>query len=365
MKDKKIRLYMSIGLVSILAFFGCNNIKEDSSKDSGALNAIQPTTITETTLTDTDDPAIWINHKNKDSSLIIGTDKDPENGGLYAFDLQGKIQRTALGLKDANNVDIAYGFKLHERKVDIAVTTERHRHRIRVFSLPSLKAIDGGGIPVFAEDKKEYRQPMGIALYTRPSDHAIFAIVGRKKGPQNGYLEEYLLEADDKGRIKGKLVRKFGKYSGKKEIESIAVDNELGYVYYSDEKAGIRKYYADPKKGNKELAFFGQNDFKRDIEGIAIYKLTDSTGYIIVSDQQACRFNVYPRRGKGKNHNEYKKIVSVPLSTIFTDGAEVTSTSLPNYPHGLFVAMSDDKTFQYYRWIDIAKGYGLQVKEVH
>jgi 3-phytase len=133
-------------------------------------------------------------------------------------------------------------------------------------------------------------------------------------------------------------------------------------VYYCDETAGIRKYYADPERGNQELAFFGQGDFKRDNEGISIYNLTDSTGYIIVSDQQANRFNIYPRKGAGINHNKYEKIVSIPLATVYSDGSEVTSVSLPGFPHGLFVAMSDDKTFQYYRWEDIAEDYGLKVK---
>ena len=71
------------------------------------------------------------------------------------------------------------------------------------------------------------RDPMGIALYTNPADKKIYAIVGRKTGPVDGtYLWQYLLEADAKGVVKVSLVRKFGYYSGKKEIESIAVDNE-------------------------------------------------------------------------------------------------------------------------------------------
>jgi 3-phytase len=62
------------------------------------------------------------------------------------------------------------------------------------------------------------------------------------------------------------VVRKFGKYSGLKEIESIAVDDEMGYIYYSDEQFGVHKYYADPAKGNEELSVFGQGDFTSDVE---------------------------------------------------------------------------------------------------
>ena len=90
---------------------------------------------------------------------------------------------------------------------------------------------------------------MGIALYTDPKGN-IYAITGRKTGPKGGtYLWQYLLSDSGKGFVEAKLVRKFGNYSGKKEIESIAVDNENGYVYYSDEQFGVRKYYADPAKG--------------------------------------------------------------------------------------------------------------------
>src|SRR5690606_32631502 len=100
--------------------------------------------------------------------------------------------------------------------------------------------------------------PMGVALYARPADSAIFAIVGRKSGPREGYLWQYRLEGVDNA-VHAKLVRKFGQYSGKKEIEAIAVDNELGYIYYSDEGVGVRKYQADPEKGDdEELALFAE-----------------------------------------------------------------------------------------------------------
>ncbi len=85
-------------------------------------------------------------------------------------------------------------------------------------------------------------------MYTRISNGAIYAIVGRKSGPVEGYLEQYLLKDNGNGQVVGELVRSFGKFSGIKEIESIAVDNELGYVYYCDEGAGVHKYYADPAK---------------------------------------------------------------------------------------------------------------------
>ena len=45
----------------------------------------------------------------------------------------------------------------------------------------------------------------------------------------------------------------------------------------------------------------------------------------------------------------------VEVSTNESDGSDVTSTALgEKFPSGLFVAMSDDRTFQLYSWDDIA-----------
>jgi hypothetical protein len=80
---------------------------------------------------------------------------------------------------------------------------------------------------------------------------------GHRSGPADGtYLWQYLLGDNEKGVITARLVRNFGNYSGRKEIESIVVDDRLDYVYYSDELVGVRTYYADTAKGNTELAHF-------------------------------------------------------------------------------------------------------------
>ncbi len=348
-------------MLALLAACGNEPKKEITSAATDTL-PVKPVAVTDTVFDDSDDPAIWIDSSNLANSFIIGTDKNKENGGLYVFGLNGKKDsaRTVLGLKRMNNVDIAYGFTIGNKRVDIAVATERDRQRIRVFVLPSMQVIDAGGIPVFEGETDNL--PMGIALYTRPADGAVFAIVGRKSGPADGYLYQYLLQEDKAGQVRGTLVRKFGRYSGKKEIESIAVDNELGYVYYSDEQVGIRKYYADPEKGNEELALFGQGQFRDDNEGISVYKLDDKTGYILVSDQAAGRFNVYPREGKGNAVHQHDLLTSIPVSTKESDGSDVTAVSLPGFEGGLFVAMSTDKTFQLYRWTDMAAKAGLKVK---
>jgi 3-phytase len=345
------RTALSVLLTAVLV------INCGEKKPKIAENAIKPVVVTEPAKHDTDDPAIWIHPADPSKSLIIGTDKD-QDGALYVFDLDGNIieEKTVRNIQRPNNVDVEYGFLLNGVPTDIAVTTERMSNKLRIFSLPDMKSIDNGGIDVFVGEV--LRAPMGIALYKRPVDGVIFAIVSRKEGPTDGsYLHQYRLEDDGNGYVTGTKIREFGVWSGRKEIEAVAVDDELGYVYYSDEQVGIRKYYADPDVSgtNQELAIFGTAGFTADQEGISIYSVNDGTGYILVSDQQANAFRIFKREGEPGDPHNHPLIKVVNVSTMESDGSEVTNRALnENFPDGLFVAMSEGCTFQFYSWADIA-----------
>lgn len=347
-------------LCIVMAVFECTLKNEGVSDDASLVDPVKPVLITERTPKDTDDPAIWVNPEDFTKSLIIGTDKDVD-GGLYVFDLEGKIidSLSIKGLKRPNNVDVGYGLPFDGEKKDFAVTTERLTHRLRFYSLPQMQPIDGGeGIEVFeGETGMEYRDLMGIAVYHSPHSGKHYAIVGRKNGPRDGtYLWQYEIKADQ-GQIELELVRKFGMYSGRKEIEAIAVDNELGYVYYSDETFGVRKYHAEPERGNEELAVFATEGFARDHEGISIYKREDSTGFILVSDQQANQFHVFPREGTDGDPHHHPLIKTVKVSTESSDGSEITHLPMGSrFPKGLFVAMSEGRVFHYYGVEDILDG---------
>jgi 3-phytase len=139
---------------------------------------IAPVLVTQAVAVDSDDPAIWLDPENPAGSLVLGTDK---GGSIFVFDLDGKIlaDKTVTGLGRMNNVDIEYGLALDGVKTDIAVATDRPTSQLRVYRLPEVTAVDGGGIEVFAGQEPANR-PMGVALYKRASDGAIFAIVSRK-----------------------------------------------------------------------------------------------------------------------------------------------------------------------------------------
>lgn len=313
--------------------------------------------ISDKTPNDTDDPAIWINPEKPLESLLLGTDKGDSTGGIFVFDIKGRLipEKCLTNLRRPNNIDVEYGFKRDSNSsLDIAVFTERGANRIRVVSLPDMNFIDGGGIPVF-EDELD-RSPMGIALYHDRIAGLIYAFVSRKKGPLQGYLGQYQLYADTLGTIRGRLVRKVGSFSGGKEIEAIAVDDDNGFIYFSDEGFGVKKYHAHPDSSNQLLAIFGNEGFADDQEGISIYPTGKKSGYILVSDQQANLFRVFSRE------SPHRELAILPLSTQQSDGSEAVAFSFdPSFPKGIFVAMSDDKTFQIFDWRKLEKEIHAQI----
>ncbi|MFG0318036.1 MAG: phytase [Planctomycetota bacterium JB042] len=317
---------------------------------------VRPILVTDPVIDDSDDPAIWIDRADPSRSLLLGTDK---GGRLFAFDLAGKRREdlTVEGLARPNNVDVEYDLRLDGGTVDVAVVTERDGGRMRVFRLPDLAPLDGGGIAVFAGEPD--RRPMGVALYRRPSDGAVFAILSRKVGPTDALLWQYRLEDDGDGKIRAVVVRRFGSWSGPahptiegegNEVEAVCVDDELGEVYYSEEAVGVHKWAADPDAPDADLerARFGTDGFEEDREGISLYPFGPEGGVLLVSDQAAGRFHVFSRRPP------HARLAVVPLSTVESDGSDATAIPLgPRFPRGLFVAMSDDRTFQVYDWRDV------------
>ncbi len=314
---------------------------EAQSNKIKTMTGIKPVIVTEATPTDTDDPAIWINPSDPAQSLIIGTDKGDTNGGLFVFNLAGQLvdSLSVYPLLRPNNVDVEYGFLFDSTRVDIAVCTERNRNRIRVFQLPNMKAIDNGGIPVFSNSDE--RAPMGIALY-KDEAQRIHAIVSSKDGPSEGYLEMLRLALNQDGQVIADSIRRFGRFSGKKEIEALFVDDDNHWLYYSDENFGCRKY---DLKSLKEIKVFAQGDFKDDNEGISLAK--DSIGYLLISDQQAHAFNVYSRQ-------ENEMLTKFGVEAIESDGSECYVGYLnEQFPEGIFIAMSEGAVFHYYDWRDI------------
>jgi 3-phytase len=318
---------------------------------------------------DPDDPAIWVHPTDPSRSLILGTMKvAAPAGAIVAFGMDGQIRQVISGIDRPNNIDVEYGLQLGGRRMDVAVATERLARQLRIFSIHPAdgRLTDLGGVPMLEGQEGEAGAPMGLALYRRARDGAVFAIVSPKEGPQQGYLWQYQLIDAGGGRPGARFVRRFGNFSAttvreENEIEAVAVDDALGYVYYSDEADGIHKWHADPDHpgANRELAHFARDGFRGDREGIAIYVLPDGTGYIICTDQldEDSEYHVYPREGApGNPHDHSREIAVLRGGADATDGIEISSSPLgPGLPSGALVAMnSEPRNFLVFRWQDLA-----------
>ncbi len=336
---------------------------------SVATAPVSPVRATEAVSNDPDDPALWVHPRDASRSLILGTDKLAGTGALFVFGLDGVRRQVLAPLDRPNNVDVEYGVPAPGGRVDIAVVTERMKHRLRVYRIlpdgSGLVDAVPNGVPVLEGEAGAEGEPMGIALYRRPHDAAVFAIVAPKTGPASGYLWQYRLVVG-RDTVSASFVRRFGAFSGlgpvpgeAGEIEAVAVDDELGFVYYADERFGIRKWHADPDHADasRELSVFGRSGYQGDREGLAIYREDAGRGFVVSSDQVpgATRVMVYPRQGLPGRPHDHPLIAAVPTPADETDGLDVTSQPLPGLPGGLLVMMnSGPRTFLLFDWRAIA-----------
>lgn len=334
------------------------------------LPILAPVRRTESVPHDPDDPAIWVNPIDPAKSLIFGTDKTPGVGGLYVFGLNGKIVRAFTPLDRPNNVDVGYGLRTGAIRTDIAVVTERLKHRLRIFGIArdtgEVRDLAPEGLPVLAGETGAASEPMGIALYERPRDGAVFAIVAPKTGGTTNYLWQYELRSDG-NKVTATFVRRFGAFSrvgpmpgDPGEIEAVVVDDELGFVYYADERYGIRKYHADPEHPDaaKEIAVLGRSGYQGDREGLAIYAGPNGGGYLVSSDQVpgATRLMIYSRIGPPGRPNEQPLVATLRTRADSTDGLEVSAHPFPGFPSGLLIMMnSSPRNFLIYDWNEVVK----------
>lgn len=309
---------------------------------------------------DADDPAIWIHPTDPGKSVIIGTDKE-DNGGLHVWDMSGKqIQFVPLG--NPNNVDVRYGMLVGGQLIDIVATNLRSNPKqIKIFkvhpadgTLTDVTTTGGILTPQLAD-------PYGICLYKRPSDGAMFVIESTQSGATEN-LHQYRLEDDGAGKVKGTYVRAIGNGVIADFVEGIVADDELGYIYASDEPNAIRKFYADPDRGdNSQIVAFGTDDgISGDREGLGIYKCPRGAGYLVASSQGNSTVKIYRREGEpGDPHKHTLLTTIITNGSAQTDGLDITNmpTSV-NFPNGFLVKHdAPGRRFVLYAWEDIAQTY--------
>jgi 3-phytase len=142
-------------------------------------------------------------------------------------------------------------------------------------------------------------------------------------------------------------------------------DDESGTLYVAEEGVAIWKYGAEPDSGSARTAVDTVSATGRlvaDIEGLALYKGKNGTGYLLASSQGSSCFAVYRRQGDNEFVGSFRLTEGPGIDAVTgTDGIEVTGANLgPEFPDGVFIAQDDqndgaNQNFKLVPWGALAK----------
>jgi len=267
-----------------------------------------------------DSPAIWIAPKPGDSLVLL-----TEKGGGSVMVFKADAKATFVGrfgkMKRPNGVAILQNVAIGSIKKDLAFITDRNGDIVHVYSIPDFSLL--------GEFARGLKQPMGITLYHRQSDNAVFAYIVSKLAKDDEKVIRYRI-TEQNGRIAGVREINFGKELLTNQ-ETVVVDSDRQLVYVADENRHEVKVY---DLEGKLVTTFGQGHFSAQVEGIALTGCGKS-GFLIVTDQKdITEFEVFDRA-------TFNHLGTIKTSLRITDGVALTEKGLPDFPGGLFVAHSD------------------------
>jgi len=306
---------------------------------------IEPSVKTEAVATDADDPAIWVNRRQPSKSLILGTDKIEKVGGLYVFNLDGKIVQHIPNLDRPNNVDVEQEVRFGNQRMDIAAVSERDKNRILIYQiLPSGKLKDITGQTGIYPGAAEPGKPMGVTIFRR-KDGAEILVSRTKVNPGEAIMRFRLVWNAKTKKADLRAMDRFGSLEGKDEIESLSADEATGRFYFSDEGFGV--HFGALSGLFRPAGKLGAGFYTGDHEGTASYAPKVGPSFFVSCDQN-----------KGESlYYFYARTAPSGASPLFvlsgaddTDGIDVTGEPLgPKFPNGILVAMnSQDRNFWIY-----------------
>jgi myo-inositol-hexaphosphate 3-phosphohydrolase len=266
-----------------------------------------------------DSPAIWIAPRPEES-LVLLTEKGGGSVMVFKADSKATFVRRFGKFKRPNGVAILQGVAIGSVKKDLAFVTDRDGDVVQVYSIPDFELIG-----TFEGVDK----PMGISLYHRPRDGAVFAYIVPKLGKGDEKVIRFRIE-EREGRITGVRDLNFGRELLTNQ-ETITADADRELVYVADENRHEIKVY---DLNGKLQATFGKGHFSAQVEGIVLTGCGKS-GFIIASDQKSgTELEVFDRA-------TFQHLATIKTALRVTDGLALIEDSLPDYPDGLFVAHSD------------------------
>jgi 3-phytase len=289
-----------------------------------------------------DDPTLWVNPKDPQLSLLIGTNK---KRGLAVYDLSGKeIQFLADG--QMNNVDHRDDFPLAGKKVPLVTASNRSTNSIAIYKID----VETRRLENVAAGQIKTIEAYGSCMY-RSSKTGKFYYFGTSK---QGVVEQYELFDAGTGAVSAKKVRQINVGS---QLEGCVADDELGFLYVGEEEIGIWKYAAEPDASSERIKVdgVGSGNLVADVEGLTIAYGSDGNGYLIASSQGNSTYAVYRREDANAYVKSFRIVAGNKIDRVTeTDGIHVTTANLgPTFPKGVFVAQdgADDTGKQNFKLV--------------
>jgi len=342
-------------------------ISADIQIDRGAIKTVEATVETKPVPASgdaADDPAIWIHPEDAASSIVIATQKRTNKpGGLRVYDLAGQeIQYLADG--NMNNVDLRYGFPLNGEKVAIVAASNRSNDSIALYKInPESRQLEN----VAARTIRAGLDVYGICMYQSASYGKYYVFINDKTGA----VEQWEIFDNGNQLVNATLVRHFSVNS---QVEGCVADDVLGYFYLGEEKVGIWKFGAEPNNADagQLIDTTNQNgNLTAAVEGLTIYYVNETEGYLIASNQGNDTFTVYERAGSNAYLGKFQIVANPELKideVYHTDGIDVVNVPLGEaFPYGVLVVHDgnninpkENQNLKLVPWEHIADALGLK-----
>ncbi|MEM9526043.1 MAG: phytase [Bacteroidota bacterium] len=288
-----------------------------------------------------DDPAIWVHPTSPEKSLVFGSNK---TGGLAAYNLAGE-EVAYYPIGKINNVDVLTDVPLDGELITLLGCSNRTDQSIDLFRIDQeTGALTNVAAGPLLMDRTRIDDVYGFCLGR--SGEVVYAIANGK----NGTLQQFRL-VEDSASFALKLVREVTFPS---QTEGMVADNDLGWLYVGEEARGIWKLPLRPQQeGALPQVISEVNEqgpakllsakvgspaaLVADVEGLSLYEGLDSTGYLVASIQGNFSYAVFERTAENRYLGSFKILDAALDGVEETDGLEVVSTPLPDFPGGLLV----------------------------
>jgi 3-phytase len=273
-----------------------------------------------------DDPAIWVNLKNPEKSLILGTNK---KAGIYVYNLKGEVlQFVRTG--NINNVDLRGDFIHNGKKMVLVAASNRSLNTISLYLLDKKTGILSDTISNISSDVDEV---YGISMYHNKINGNFYAIVNGK----GGKIEQWHIKSSD-NKIVANRVKTFGVTT---QPEGMVVDDESGMLYLGVEQDGI--YYANLNSDTLKLNLIAESkdhnsSIVYDIEGLSLFKYKKET-FLVASSQGNFTYAIFNTSKNCKYISSFSITENEIDGAEETDGLDITAFSCgKKYPGGILVA---------------------------